>query len=42
VIYAAHTVAGRTWKVEPLHRAVFLDGLKVPGARGVFRHDYPV
>lgn len=42
VIYAAHTVAGRTWKVEPLHRAVFLDGLKVPGLRGVFRHDYPV
>lgn len=42
VIYAAHTVAGRTWKVEPLHRAVFLDGLNVPGLRGVFRHDYPV
>ena len=42
VIYAAHTVAGRTWKVEPLHRAVFLDGLKIPGVRGVFRHDYPV
>jgi len=42
VIYAAHTVAGRTWKVEPLHRAVFLDGLKIPGLRGVFRHDYPV
>jgi glycosyltransferase involved in cell wall biosynthesis len=42
VIYAAHTVAGRTWKVEPLHRAVFLDGLKIPGLRGVFRHDYPL
>lgn len=42
VIYAAHTVADRTWKVEPLHRAVFLDGLKIPGLRGVFRHDYPV
>ena len=42
VIYAAHTVARRTWKVEPLHRAVFLDGLKIPGVRGVFRHDYPV
>jgi glycosyltransferase involved in cell wall biosynthesis len=42
VIYAAHTVAARTWKVEPLHRAVFLDGLKVPGVRGVLRHDYPV
>ncbi len=42
VIYAAHTVAGRTWKVEPLHRAVFLDGLSVPGAHGLLRHDYPV
>src|SRR5690348_13315536 len=42
VIYAARTVARRKWKVEPLHRAVFLDGLKVPGVRGVFRHDYPV
>ncbi len=42
VIYAARTVAGRTWTVEPLHRAVFLDGLKVPGLRGVLRHDYPV
>ena len=42
VVYAARTVARRTWKVEPLHRAVFLDGLKVPGLRDVFRHDYPI
>ncbi len=42
VVYAAQTVARRTWKVEPLHRAVFLDGLKLPGLRRVFRHDYPV
>ena len=42
VVYAAQTVAGRTWKVEPLHRAVFLDGLKMPGLRRVFRHDYPL
>jgi glycosyltransferase involved in cell wall biosynthesis len=42
VIYAGHTVAGRTWRVEPLHRAIFLDGFKLPGAGGVFRHDYPV
>ena len=42
VIYAARTVAGRTWTVEPLHRAVFLDGVKVPGVRRVLRHDYPV
>ena len=42
VVYAAQTVAGRTWKVKPLHRAVFLEGLKLPGLRRVFRHDYPV
>jgi glycosyltransferase involved in cell wall biosynthesis len=42
VVYAARTVAGRTWTVEPLHRAVFLDGVRVPGLRGVLRHDYPV
>jgi glycosyltransferase involved in cell wall biosynthesis len=42
VVYAARTVAGRTWTVEPKHRAVFLDGVSVPGLRGVLRHDYPV
>ncbi len=42
VVYAARTVAGRTWTVEPSHRAVFLDGVTVPGLRGVLRHDYPV
>jgi glycosyltransferase involved in cell wall biosynthesis len=42
VVYAARTVAGRTWTVQPLHRAVFLDGVKVPGLRRVFRHDYPL
>jgi len=42
VIYAARTVAGRTWQVEPEHEAVFLDGVSVPGMRGILRHDYPV
>ncbi len=42
VIYAAETVAGRTWKVEPRHRAVFLRGVGVPGASRILRHDYPV
>jgi len=42
VIYAAPTVARRTWTVEPQHRAVFLDGIKVPGVRGILRHDYPI
>jgi glycosyltransferase involved in cell wall biosynthesis/GT2 family glycosyltransferase len=42
VLYAAQTVAGRTWHVEPRHRAVYLRGIKVPGAERVLRHDYPV
>jgi glycosyltransferase involved in cell wall biosynthesis len=42
VIYAAETVAGRTWRVEPRHRAVFLRGVGVPGAGRVLHHDYPL
>ena len=42
VIYAADTVARRTWRVEPEHRAVFLHGLRVPGARKLLHHDYPL
>ena len=42
VIYAAATVAGRTWSVEPRHDAVFLRGVRVPGAEQVLHHDYPI
>jgi glycosyltransferase involved in cell wall biosynthesis len=42
VIYAAETVAGRTWKVEPHHRAAFLRGVGVPGANRILHHDYPI
>ncbi|CAN5167164.1 hypothetical protein BH18ACT12_BH18ACT12_18980 [soil metagenome] len=42
VIYAAETVAGRTWSVEPEHRSEFLLGRRLPGLRGLLRHDYPV
>ena len=42
VVYAARTVAGRDWSVELAHRAVFLEGRTVPGARQLLRHDYPV
>jgi glycosyltransferase involved in cell wall biosynthesis len=42
VVYASQTVAGRTWSVEPKHRAVFLRGIGVPGARRFLRHDYPL
>lgn len=42
VIYAAPTVASRAWEVELGHRAVFLEGVRLPGARRAVRHDYPV
>jgi glycosyltransferase involved in cell wall biosynthesis len=42
VVYAARTVAGRTWSVRPRHRAEFLFGVRVPGVGRLLRHDYPV
>ena len=42
VVYAASTVASRTWRVEPAHEAVFLRGVRVPGARRILHHDYPL
>lgn len=42
VAYAARTVAGRRWSVDPAHRSVFLRGIRLPGVRRLLRHDYPV
>jgi glycosyltransferase involved in cell wall biosynthesis len=42
VIYAAQTVASRSWHVDIGHPAVFLSGINLPGAREVLRHDYPI
>lgn len=42
VVYASRTVAARTWIVEPRHEAVFLSGLRVPGAGRLLHHDYPL
>jgi glycosyltransferase involved in cell wall biosynthesis len=42
VVYAADTVARRTWRVEPQHRAVFLRGVRLPGAATILHHDYPL
>jgi glycosyltransferase involved in cell wall biosynthesis len=42
VIYAAQTVAGRDWSVDLAHRAIFLRGVTLPGARKLLRHDYPL
>ena len=42
VLYAADTVAGRTWEVRPRHPAVFLHGRRIPGADRLVRHEYPV
>ena len=42
VIYAAETVAERTWSIELRHVAVFLGGFSLPGVRKLFHHEYPV
>jgi glycosyltransferase involved in cell wall biosynthesis len=42
VAYAARTVAGRGWDVMPGHRAIYLRGMGIPGARRLLRHEYPV
>jgi glycosyltransferase involved in cell wall biosynthesis len=42
VIYAARTVAGRTWNVELAHEAVFLTGPRLPVLGKLLRHDYPI
>jgi glycosyltransferase involved in cell wall biosynthesis len=42
VIYAARSVAHRSWTVEPTHRHVFLRGVEVPGAERLLRHQYPL
>jgi len=42
VIYAAATVADRTWRVDFEHDAVFLPGVRLPGANRVLHHDYPL
>ena len=42
MIYAADTVAARTWRVDHEHDARFLRGVRVPGAKQVLHHDYPV
>ncbi len=41
-IYAARTVASRQWSIEAEHDAVYLSGVDMPGARALFRHDYPI
>jgi glycosyltransferase involved in cell wall biosynthesis len=42
VVYAADTVARRSWRVEPKHPSVFLRGIRIPGAQRILHHDYPV
>jgi glycosyltransferase involved in cell wall biosynthesis len=42
VIYAAATVADRTWSVHTQHQTEFLSGRRVPGMQRLLRHEYPV
>ncbi len=41
-IYETQSVADRAWTVEPRHRSIFLRGVRLPGARHLVRHDYPL
>ena len=42
VVYAGSSVQRRTWDVAMRHRAVLVDGWRVPGAYRLLRHDYPL
>jgi glycosyltransferase involved in cell wall biosynthesis len=42
VVYASRSIADRTWTVTPQHRSAYLRGLRLPGARILVRHEYPV
>ena len=42
VVYSGRSLMWRSWQVEPRHRAVFLDGLPIPGASRLVRHEFPV
>ena len=42
VLYAGGSVQRRTWTIEPRHRAVFLEGVRVPGLYRALRHEYPL
>lgn len=42
VVYAARSVAGRSWRIDLHHPAVFLRGVRLPGLKRVLRHDFPV
>lgn len=42
VAYSAPTVADRTWQVPLHHPHTVLPGIRLPGARRLLRHDYPI
>jgi glycosyltransferase involved in cell wall biosynthesis len=41
-VYAAGSVQQREWELETVHRSVVPQGRRLPGARRILRHDYPV
>jgi glycosyltransferase involved in cell wall biosynthesis len=42
VVYAARAVQQRAWQVGVRHRAVVVEGRRMPGASRLLRHDYPL
>ena len=42
VVYSGRSLMWRSWQVELGHRAVFLEGVRIPGARRLVHHEFPV
>jgi glycosyltransferase involved in cell wall biosynthesis len=42
VVYSGRTIFWRRWTLEHDHPHRFLSGVRVPGVRRLFRHDYPL
>jgi glycosyltransferase involved in cell wall biosynthesis len=42
VVYSGRSLMWRSWQVELHHTAVFLEGLRIPGARRIVHHEFPV
>jgi glycosyltransferase involved in cell wall biosynthesis len=42
VVYSGRSLMWRSWQVELGHEAVFLEGVRIPGARRLVHHEFPV
>ncbi len=42
VVYAGSSLQQRTWNVDLRHEAIVVEGVRIPGAHHILRHDYPL